>query len=294
MFVLPARAWPRRTRVAIIAVFCLAALTILSLAPRLPLGPSYHVFADQRTVLGLPNGQNVLSNIPFFIVGMWGLVWLMSHAGRSSFLDQRERVPYLVFFAGVMLTGMGSFWYHLAPSNSRLPWDLLPMSFSFVALVVAAYMERVNVRAGYLAMVPMLLAGGFTVVYWYVTSWAGQGDYKYYLFLEFSSPVVLALLIGLFPPRYTGFRFLAIGFGLYVAAKVFEGYDFAIYRHLGRTVSGHTLKHLTAGVACYWILEMLRRRRPVSIEQAVGLPASDCVKADKSAATEVAATRRSD
>lgn len=185
LFVLPARAWPRRTRVALIAVLCLAAVTILSLAPRQPLGPSYHVFADRRTVLGLPNGLNVLSNIPFFIVGVWGLIWLMSHAGRSSFLDQRERVPYLVFFAGVMLTGIGSFWYHLAPSNSRLPWDLLPMSFSFVALVVAAYMERVNVRTGYLAFGPMLLAGGFTVVYWYVTSWAGQGDYKYYLFLVF-------------------------------------------------------------------------------------------------------------
>lgn len=106
--------------------------------------------------------------------------------------------------------------------------------------------------------------------------------------------MVLALLIGLFPPRYTGFRFLAVGFGFYVAAKVFEGYDFAIYRHLGRTVSGHSLKHLTAGVACYWILEMLRRRHPVSIEQAVGFSAPYFVNADKSAATEVAATRRSE
>ncbi len=272
----------------------MAAVTILTLAPRLPLGPSYHIFADQRSLLGLPNALEVLSNIPFFLVGVWGLIWLTSRRGRTSFLDPRERIPYLLFFAGVMFTGMGSFWYHVAPSDGRLPWDLLPMTCSFVALVVATYMERVNVRTGYLAIVPMLLLGAATVMYWYVTAATGRGDYKYYLFLQFFSPVVLALLIGLFPPRYTGFGFLAIAFGFYVVAKIFESCDFAIYRHLGRTVGGHALKHVTAGVACYWILEMLRRRHPVLSEEAVGFPAPYFVQPNKSAATQVAVTRRSD
>ncbi len=245
-------------------------------------------------MFGLPNALNVLSNIPFFLVGVWGLLWLRGSTGRASFVDRRERAPYLVFFAGVLFTGIGSFWYHLAPSNSRLPWDLLPMTCSFVALVVATYVERVNIRTGYLALAPMLLAGASAVVYWYVSTAAGHGDYKYYLFLQFFSPVVLALLIGLFPPRYSGLHYLAIAFGLYVAAKVFEAYDLAIYRHLGRTVSGHTLKHVTAGLACYWILEMLRRRHPVLAEQAFGFPAAFYVKSNNSAATEVAVTRRSD
>jgi hypothetical protein len=294
LFILPQRAWSRRKRLALLAVVCLAAVTVLSLAPRLPLGPSYHVFADQRTVLGIANAMDVLSNIPFFLVGAWGLVWLISRRGRTSFLDRRERIPYLVFFAGVLFTGMGSYWYHLAPSNRRLPWDLLPMTCSFVALVVATYMERVNVRAGYFALVPLLLLGAATVMYWYVTASAGHGDYKYYLFLQFFSPVVLALLIGLFPPRYSGFGYLAFAFGLYVVAKVFESYDFAVYRHLGRMVSGHALKHVTAGVACYWILEMLRRRHPVLAEQAVGDPAPVFVNSNEGAATGVAVTRRSD
>jgi hypothetical protein len=29
---------------------------------------------------------------------------------------------------------------------------------------------------------------------------------------------------------------------------------------LGMIVSGHTLKHLTAGLACYWIVRMLKLR----------------------------------
>lgn len=284
MFVLTPRAWQRRTRLWLLAVFCLVPIIALVLAPRVPLGPSYHSFVDQRTMLGLPNAWDVLSNIPFLIVGAWGLLWLMSRRGRSSFVDGRERVPYLVFFLGVMLTGAGSFWYHMAPSNSRLPWDLLPMTCSFVSLVVATWMERVNLHTGFVALFPMLLLGISTVVYWELSTAAGHGDYKYYLFLQFFSPVVLALLIGLFPPRYSGMRYLAVAFALYVAAKLFETYDGSIYRHLGRFVSGHSLKHVTAAVACYWVLEMLRQRHPLSGHEQVGDALSSYVKTNKDAA----------
>ena len=278
------RTWQRRSRLMLIASVCVAAATALSLAPRMPIGPAYHVFADTRTMWGIPNALDVLSNLPFFFVGMWGLLWLMRDAGRAGFLDRRERIPYLVFFAGVMFTGVGSFWYHLAPCNQRLPWDLVPMTCAFVALVVAAYMERVNVRAGYAALAPLLLVGASTVFYWYFTNATGHGDYKYYLFLQFFSPVVLTLLIALFPPRYTGFRFLAIAFLFYVLAKFFENYDFPIYRDLHGTVSGHTLKHLIAGVACFWVLLMLKRRQPIVQGQTGGSRAANLVESDKSVA----------
>jgi len=272
------RAWPRQSRLALVAVICLGAMAVLVLTPRVPIGASYHVFADDRKILGISNAWNVVSNIPFFVVGLWGLIRLGGRAGCSFFLDPRERVPYLIFFAGVMLTGIGSFWYHLAPSDARLPWDLLPMTCSFVALLVATYMERVNLRAGFLALIPALVLGMSTVLYWYFSAALGREDYKYYLFLQFFSPVVLALLIGLFPPRYTGMRYLAIAFGLYVLAKLFESYDASFYRHLGNQLSGHSLKHVTAAVACFWILEMLRCRHPVSSRPPVSHLHSTSVK----------------
>lgn len=292
MVILSPRAWPRRTRLALVATICLTAIAAVIMVPRVPLSPDYHVFADQRPLFGIPNAGDVLSNLPFFLVGLWALIWLSLRSGRSAFLDSRERVPYLVFFAGVMITGVGSFWYHLAPSDSRLPWDLLPMTCSFIALLVATYMERVNLTAGFLALVPMLLVGISTVIYWYFSTASGHGDYKYYLFLQFFSPVVLALLIGLFPPRYTGIRYLVIAFGFYVAAKLFETYDFVIYQHLGRLVSGHSLKHVTAGVACLWILEMLRRRHAIPSQPARShWHASDVQKNTEPAAAQ-AITRR--
>jgi hypothetical protein len=261
------RNWDRRVRLALLGGVCAAAVAALAMQPRMGLGAGYHDFGDKRTLWGIPNALDVLSNIPFCLVGAWGLVWLMSAGGRAAFVDGRERVPYMIFFAGVLLTGFGSYWYHVAPSDARLPWDLLPMTCSFMSLVAATYMERVNVRAGLMALVPMLAVGAGSVVYWAVTNAHGDGDYKYYLFVQFFSPVVLALVVGLFPHRYTGMRYLAAAFALYVAAKVFETYDYAIYGGLGHVVSGHALKHVTAAVAAWVILEMLRHRRAVGFSQ---------------------------
>src|SRR5215471_3647939 len=51
--------------------------TIAMLLPPIPQPQWYHVFADQRTFLGIPNFNNVVSNFPFAAVGLWGLVFLM-------------------------------------------------------------------------------------------------------------------------------------------------------------------------------------------------------------------------
>ena len=50
--------------------------------------------------------------------------------------------------------------------------------------------------------------------------------------------------------------------GLYVLAKIVEALDRPIFE-LGHIVSGHTLKHMAAAGAGYWILRMLRKRRPL-------------------------------
>jgi len=49
-----------------------ASLSILPLLPPIAQDPSYHQFADQRTLLGIPNFWNVVSNLPFVLVGPGG------------------------------------------------------------------------------------------------------------------------------------------------------------------------------------------------------------------------------
>ena len=50
----------------------IASLAALPLLPPIPQDQSYHRFADQRTLLGVPNFWNVVSNLPFIAVGAGG------------------------------------------------------------------------------------------------------------------------------------------------------------------------------------------------------------------------------
>lgn len=54
-------------------------------------------------------------------------------ANAIKFSDARERWLYAVVFAGLILTALGSGYYHLAPDNARLVWDRIPIMITFMA-----------------------------------------------------------------------------------------------------------------------------------------------------------------
>jgi hypothetical protein len=249
----------RAVRLGILAGVGLAASGTLYFTPRIPLWPGYHIFADQRTIFHIRHCFDVLSNFPFILTGVWGLCFLLGRAANASFTRGCERIPYLFFFAGVAATGAGSAYYHLAPGNSRLIWDLLPMTVSFASIVSAAIVERISVRIGLLLTLPLIALGIASVRHWYLGELQGHGDIRFYLFVQFFPIVAVATIVTLFPPSYTRTADLFCVFIFYLMAKCFELLDARIYS-LGGIISGHTLKHLTAGLACYWILRMLKLR----------------------------------
>jgi hypothetical protein len=245
------------------AVVAAAAL----LLPRIPQPQSYHMFADRRSFLGIPNFGDVVSNLPFAAVGLWGLVFLLrsgSEQNPKQFVDSRERWPYLIIFAGLLLTAFGSSYYHLHPGNARLVWDRLPMTVVFMSLVSATLAERVSLRAGLWLLPVLLLIGAGSVLQWHLSELSGAGDLRFYSAVQ--AYAVLFLLIALLlPPRYTRGSDLAIVAGFYVLAKVLELLDKPVFELTGHNISGHTLKHLAAASAAYWILRMLAKRRPRSL-----------------------------
>jgi hypothetical protein len=232
----------------------------------LPQPLSYHAFADQRTLLGIPHCLNVVSNVPFLVIGVFGLRFVLRRdtvgPGRT-FLTPAERAPWLLFFLGVGLTAFGSAWYHLDPTNDRLTWDRLPMALAFMAILDAVLGERVGVEVGR-RLLPFLVAVGLgSVLWWDVSERLGRGDLRPYLFVAFYPLFALPLLLLLFPPRYTGTVGLLAGVAWYALAKVFEhALDHPLYDR-GHLVSGHTLKHLAAACATWTLLRMLQTRRPV-------------------------------
>lgn len=249
-------------RAGIRLLFVVTALVVGAalLLPPIPQPQSYHMFADRRGFLGIPNFGDVISNLPFAAVGLWGLVFLLG-PNSNHFSDALERWPYFIIFAGLLLTAFGSSYYHLHPGNARLVWDRLPMTVVFMSLVSATIAERVSVRAGLWLLPVLLLIGVGSVVQWYLSELRGEGDLRFYSAVQAYS--VLFLLIALLlPPRYTRGSDLAIVAGFYVLAKAVELLDKRIFELTGHFVSGHTLKHLAAAGAAYWILRMLTKRRP--------------------------------
>jgi len=252
------RAW------LVIGVTVLAIAAAL-LVPAMPQPVAYHEFADRRDALGIQNFLDVTSNGAFLVVGVLGLVVALGRRARFEFTV--ERWPFVVFFVGVTLTAAGSAYYHVAPDNETLFWDRLPMTIAFMALVCSQIVDRISIRAGLALLVPMLVLGAASVIYWRITERAGVGNVVPYGVLQAYSVVILLLMAALTPSRYTRGGLLYWVFGWYVLSKFLETYDVEVFRW-SQLVSGHTLKHLAAAAAGVAVVVMLTRR--TLIENAPG------------------------
>jgi hypothetical protein len=222
---------------------------------------SYHNFADHRAWLGITNFGDVVSNLPFAIVGIRGLT-VMFTPGAARFTDRRERWFYLVMFASLILTAFGSSYYHLSPNNARLVWDRIPIMIVFMALLAAVIAERGSVPVG-LALFPVLeVVGVASVLYWRSSELRGHGDLRFYAAVQVYAILILLLTL-LLPPKYTHGADFAVVVGLYLLAKILEESDRQVFA-AGHIVSGHTLKHIAAALAGYSILRMLEKREFVT------------------------------
>jgi hypothetical protein len=242
--------------------FALAVLIGVFSFHRIPQNPAYHLFADSRSIWGIPNFFNVISNLPFFVAGMLGLIYTIPKRQTPAFREKYERVPYVVFFVGIAFTCFGSAYYHWSPDNRTLAWDRLPMTVGFMGIFAGTLGDRIGPRIGRVCLAPMLVFGISSVLYWYFSEMAGVGDLRPYVVVQFFTIAAVLLLVLLFPARYTHANWLMAGGGAYALAKVFEALDKPIF-DLTR-ISGHTLKHLAAFATAVCIGIMLRRRTTIN------------------------------
>ena len=126
---------------------------------------------------GIPNALDVLSNVPFFLVGCSGLAFLRRGPTRdpdgpfrpgahTAFESLRERPAYVLFFAGVLLTAFGSGWYHLKPIDPAALLGSPPMAIAFTALFAAMIAERISIYWSRMLLLPFVFAGVASVVMW--------------------------------------------------------------------------------------------------------------------------------
>ncbi|NHZ80258.1 hypothetical protein F2P44_13385 [Massilia sp. CCM 8695] len=136
-----------RPNAAVYVAAFLAAAMLLAGPIAQPAG--YHAFADVRSLSGLANAADVLSNLGFLLIGLACLLHV-----------RPTRPAHTMFFVAILLTGFGSSWYHLAPDDTRLVWDRLPIALACVSLLAAALHDAFPTRCAPLPTLAALCALG--------------------------------------------------------------------------------------------------------------------------------------
>uniref|UniRef100_A0A5B7BXU1 Ceramidase n=1 Tax=Davidia involucrata TaxID=16924 RepID=A0A5B7BXU1_DAVIN len=235
-----------------VAILCFVVLMIVTRA--VPQSQEYHDFADKREFLGIPNMLNVVSNFPFLVIGLIGLI-LCYHGNYFRLSLQGELWGWTCFFIGVAAVGFGSSYYHLKPNDARLVWDRLPMTIAFTSIVAIFIIERIDERKGTMSIIPLLLAGIVSILYWRFF-----GDLRPYGLVQFVPCIAIPIMAILLPPMYTHSTYWLWAAGFYLLAKLEEAGDKLIYGWTHNIVSGHTLKHLCAAMVPVFLTLMLAKR----------------------------------
>lgn len=249
-------------KLTVLGAVCVAAVVLILFVPPMAQDELYHDFADQRTVLGLSHFWNTVTNLPFVMVGFAGLrlcLWRMPVGGLNEL-----RTVYATFFAGVTLIAFGSAYYHLGPSTATLLWDRLPMSITFMALLAVVIGESISPASGRKLLFPLLVAGLASVIYWALSEARGPGDLRVYALVQFLPIVLIPLILLMFGSPLTGAGYLWAILLTYAVAKAAEHFDGALLETTG-VLSGHSIKHLLSGLAAFWMVVALKRRRRAGV-----------------------------
>ena len=222
----------------------------------------YHDFADQTLWLGVQNGKDVWSNLGLVAIGLYGLTWLGSSKHRFT-----GRLAAVALCLSILLTGLGSAYYHVHPTDVTLVWDRLPIAMICVSLLAVVYHHLTRKPVG-LWLAWGWLCAGLSVLYW-----QQSGDLRPYLALQLVTMLLLPLWLSVYQTDARIRRCFAWAVLFYAIAKITELADHALYHAMHQFISGHTLKHLfsTVAMACAFAA-VQQMSRSVSSADARQLP----------------------
>jgi hypothetical protein len=234
----------------------LALLCIIGMSMHSPMAQDlyYHNFADRRTILGIPNFLNVITNVPFLIIGVAGLR-VVSIARETKL----KRISSLLFFGFVLLT-FGSGYYHLYPNNETLVCDRIPIVIIFMSFFAIIIYDCLNRYKGYAAFIILNIIGILSVVYWILSEHKGYGDLRWYGLVQFFPIIAIPLLLFLYKTPFNYSKEVIPIFVFFGLAKFAEHFDKEIYQCLFNTISGHSLKHVFVAIAGYELVSLIARR----------------------------------
>lgn len=221
---------------------------------------NYHNFSDIKGFSYLPNALNVLSNIPFILVGTIGLIAMNKQGKHSLNILSSNKLSYFFLFLGSVLVGFGSGYYHFNPSNETLVWDRIPMTIAFMGLYSIIISEFVSEKVGRLSLIPLIILGVFSVLYWWFTEAGGAGDLRFYAIVQFVPILIIPLMLIFYRSTFNDTNGYWILILTYVGAKVFETFDHQIHGYMG-VISGHSIKHIVPALGLYYLIIRYKKRK---------------------------------
>lgn len=224
---------------------------------------TYHSFADHNALfLGISNTWNVLSNLPFVLVGMYSLY--VARKYKDDLFCSGIYKQFIVFSIGVFLVGFGSAYYHYEPNNLTLIWDRLPMTIAFMSLYSIIISAFIGKKSGNNLFPWLLVCGFISVIYWAITESLGAGDLRMYALVQFLPMILMAVILYMFKSVSLNKGMLLMTMFWYGVAKAFETFDGFVYQALGESMSGHSLKHVAAAIACAYIIKWCTNEKLLS------------------------------
>ena len=238
----------------------LLAMVLIMLQAPIPQAQSYHLFEDTRQFIGITNFFNVLSNLIFLYVGILGLIKLRLQ--NKLVIVNELKWAYLLLFSAISFVSLGSSYYHLTPNNFTLLWDRLPMTVAFMALFTIVIGEFISINLAKKILLPFIVMGIASVLYWYFGELNTSGDLRFYLLVQFLPVVCIPAILLCFQSKFnrkSGYWWLLLA---YIIAKLFELFDEPAFSFLS-AISGHSLKHIVAALGLYLLLVSFEKREKI-------------------------------
>jgi hypothetical protein len=220
----------------------------------------YHDFADDREILGVPNALDVMSNLAIIYPGVVGLAFIHESRNRTQ-VSEDEISIQITLFSGMILTFAGSVWFHLDPTDSTMLWDRLGMSVvigSCISLLIHDMWDR-NLAAK--IHLPIIIASIVSVLWWPVFD-----DLRVYFIVKHHPFILFPIFLLCGRRIYDKVSGYYWALSMFLLATIFEFADQQIFEITG-IISGHTLKHIAAGIGLWFLMVMIRDRELISVEE---------------------------
>ena len=199
---------------------------------KIPLPLEYHNFADQRSFLGIPNTMDVISNIAILIPA----IYLLQVRKKKSTISN-------LLILHLVLLSVASSYYHWNPSDETIFWDILMIAVTIMLVtIIISDTEYGIILYG---------LGIMSILYWRYT-----GDLRLYILILIGVPLYIVFKYH----KNSELRNYLIVFVIAnILLRLTEHNDHLVYQITGNQISGHTLKHVFAGIMMMSVIKILQK-----------------------------------